>query len=175
MTASPIIREPTIRLSDNFHYNMNVDLAKKHSHQITVQDTCFNCFHLIPSPRSPEAEEKLGHIVPTRSMTTCCLAAANLYVSAWKPKTLKDWWIGTTCKSRKYKNVIDLPNGRCRFPLMTTQCQREIKATWSKFWKWLQPVFLSGHHVQWIGDNWRWCYRRSWIFWYNYYRENVCH
>lgn len=135
MTASPYHQGTNDPASDKALHDMNVDLAKKEPHQITVQDPKLKLLQLdspAPTQEVSEAEEKLGHI-GTYTLNDYLLPRgfANLYVSGVGTKDSEGLMTsGDYQQIEAYKNVIDWLNGRCRAFTDHTR-QREIKATWS--------------------------------------------
>lgn len=181
MTASPYHQGTNDPASDKALHNMNVDLAKKDPHQITVQDPELKLLQL-DSPDSAqevsEAEEKLGHI-GTYTLNDYLLPRgfANLYVSGVGTKDSEGLMTsGDYQQIEAYKNVIDWLNGRCRAFTDHTR-QREIKATWSN-----GKVATTG--ISYLGtmsnglattgvDGLEVIIAEAGISsWYNYYREN---
>ena len=181
MTASPYHQGTNDPASDKALHDMNVDLAKKEPHQITVQDPKLKLLQL-DSPDSAqevsEAEEKLGHI-GTYTLNDYLLPRgfANLYVSGVGTKDSEGLMTsGDYQQIEAYKNVIDWLNGRGRAFTDHTR-QREIKATWSN-----GKVATTG--ISYLGtmsnglattgvDGLEVIIAEAGISsWYNYYREN---
>ena len=181
MTASPYHQGTNDPASDKALHNMNVDLAKKEPHRITVQDPELKLLQL-DSPDSAqevsEAEEKLGHI-GTYTLNDYLLPRgfANLYVSGVGTKDSEGLMTsGDYQQIEAYKNVIDWLNGRCRAFTDHTR-QREINATWSN-----GKVATTG--ISYLGtmsnglattgvDGLEVIIAEAGISsWYNYYREN---
>ena len=181
MTASPYHQGTNDPASDKALHDMNVDLAKKEPHQITVQDPELKLLQLdLPAPTQEvsEAEEKLGHI-GTYTLNDYLLPRgfANLYVSGVGTKDSEGLMTsGDYQQIEAYKNVIDWLNGRCRAFTDHTR-QREIKATWSN-----GKVATTG--ISYLGtmsnglattgvDGLEVIIAEAGISsWYNYYREN---
>ena len=181
MTASPYHQGTNDPASDKALHDMNVDLAKKEPHQITVQDPELKLLQLdslAPVQEVSEAEEKLGHI-GTYTLNDYLLPCgfANLYVSGVGPKDSEGLMTsGDYQQIEAYKNVIDWLNGRCRAFTDHTR-QREIKATWSN-----GKVATTG--ISYLGtmsnglattgvDGLEVIIAEAGISsWYNYYREN---
>ena len=181
MTASPYHQGTNDPASDKALHNMNVDLARKEPHQITVQDPELKLFQLdspAPAQEVSEAEEKLGHI-GTYTLNDYLLPRgfANLYVSGVGTKDSEGLMTsGDYQQIEAYKNVIDWLNGRCRAFTDHTR-QREIKATWSN-----GKVATTG--ISYLGtmsnglattgvDGLEVIIAEAGISsWYNYYREN---
>ena len=181
MTASPYHQGTNDPASDKALHDMNVDLAKKEPHQITVQDPELKLLQLdLPAPTQEvsEAEEKLGHI-GTYTLNDYLLPRgfANLYVSGVGTKDSEGLMTsGDYQQIEAYKNVIDWLNGRCRAFTDHTR-QREIKATWSN-----GKVATTG--ISYLGtmsnglattgvDGLEIIIAEAGISsWYNYYREN---
>ena len=181
MTASPYHQGTNDPASDKALHNMNVDLAKKEPHQITVQDPELKLLQLdspAPAQEVSEAEEKLGHI-GTYTLNDYLLPRgfANLYVSGVGTKDSEGLMTsGDYHQIEAYKNVIDWLNGRCRAFTDHTR-QREIKATWSN-----GKVATTG--ISYLGtmsnglattgvDGLEVIIAEAGISsWYNYYREN---
>ena len=181
MTASPYHQGTNDPASDKALHDMNVDLAKKEPHQITVQDPELKLLQLdslAPVQEVSEAEEKLGHI-GTYTLNDYLLPCgfANLYVSGVGTKDSEGLMTsGDYQQIEAYKNVIDWLNGRCRAFTDHTR-QREIKATWSN-----GKVATTG--ISYLGtmsnglattgvDGLEVIIAEAGISsWYNYYREN---
>ena len=181
MTASPYHQGINDPASDKALHDMNVDLAKKEPHQITVQDPELKLLQLdapAPAQEVSEAEEKLGHI-GTYTLNDYLLPRgfANLYVSGVGTKDSQGLMTsGDYQQIEAYKNVIDWLNGRCRAFTDHTR-QREIKATWSN-----GKVATTG--ISYLGtmsnglattgvDGLEVIIAEAGISsWYNYYREN---
>ena len=181
MTASPYHQGTNDPASDKALHDMNVDLAKKEPHQITVQDPELKLLQLdspAPAQEVSEAEEKLGHI-NTYTLNDYLLPRgfANLYVSGVGTKDSEGLMTsGDYQQIEAYKNVIDWLNGRCRAFTDHTR-QREIKATWSN-----GKVATTG--ISYLGtmsnglattgvDGLEIIIAEAGISsWYNYYREN---
>ena len=181
MTASPYHQGTNDPASDKALHNMNVDLAKKESHRITVQEPELKLLQLdalAPVQEVSEAEEKLGHI-GTYTLNDYLLPRgfANLYVSGVGTKDSEGLMTsGDYQQIEAYKNVIDWLNGRCRAFTDHTR-QREIKATWSN-----GKVATTG--ISYLGtmsnglattgvDGLEVIIAEAGISsWYNYYREN---
>ena len=181
MTASPYHQGTNDPASDKALHDMNVDLAKKEPHQITVQDPELKLLQLdspAPAQEVSEAEEKLGHI-GTYTLNDYLLPRgfANLYVSGVGTKDSEGLMTsGDYQQIEAYKNVIDWLNGRCRAFTDHTR-QREIKATWSN-----GKVATTG--ISYLGtmsnglattgvDGLEVIIAEAGISsWYNYYREN---
>ena len=181
MTASPYHQGTNDPASDKALHNMNVDLAKKEPHQITVQDPKLKLLQLdspAPAQEVSEAEEKLGHI-GTYTLNDYLLPRgfANLYVSGVGTKDSQGLMTsGDYQQIEAYKNVIDWLNGRCRAFTDHTR-QREIKASWSN-----GKVATTG--ISYLGtmsnglattgvDGLEVIIAEAGISsWYNYYREN---
>ena len=181
MTASPYHQGTNDPASDKALHNMNVDLAKKEPHQITVQDPKLKLLQLdspAPAQEVSEAEEKLGHI-GTYTLNDYLLPRgfANLYVSGVGTKDSQGLMTsGDYQQVEAYKNVIDWLNGRCRAFTDHTR-QREIKASWSN-----GKVATTG--ISYLGtmsnglattgvDGLEVIIAEAGISsWYNYYREN---
>ena len=181
MTASPYHQGTNDPASDKALHDMNVDLARKEPHQITVQDPELKLFQLdapAPAQEVSEAEEKLGHI-GTYTLNDYLLPRgfANLYVSGVGTKDSEGLMTsGDYQQIEAYKNVIDWLNGRCRAFTDHTR-QREIKATWSN-----GKVATTG--ISYLGtmsnglattgvDGLEVIIAEAGISsWYNYYREN---
>lgn len=181
MTASPYHQGTNDPASDKALHNMNVDLAKKEPHQITVQDPKLKLLQLdssAPAQEVSEAEEKLGHI-GTYTLNDYLLPRgfANLYVSGVGTKDSEGLMTsGDYQQVEAYKNVIDWLNGRCRAFTDHTR-QREIKSTWSN-----GKVATTG--ISYLGtmsnglattgvDGLEVIIAEAGISsWYNYYREN---
>ncbi|EGD30658.1 X-Pro dipeptidyl-peptidase [Streptococcus sanguinis SK72] len=181
MTASPYHQGTNDPASDKALHDMNVDLAKKEPHQITVQDPELKLLQLdspAPAQEVSEAEEKLGHI-NTYTLNDYLLPRgfANLYVSGVGTKDSEGLMTsGDYQQIEAYKNVIDWLNGRCRAFTDHTR-QREIKATWSN-----GKVATTG--LSYLGtmsnglattgvDGLEVIIAEAGISsWYNYYREN---
>ena len=181
MTASPYHQGTNDPASDKALHDMNVDLAKKEPHQITVQDPELKLLQLdslAPAQEVSEAEEKLGHI-GTYTLNDYLLphGFANLYVSGVGTKDSEGLMTsGDYQQIEAYKNVIDWLNGRCRAFTDHTR-QREIKATWSN-----GKVATTG--ISYLGtmsnglattgvDGLEVIIAEAGISsWYNYYREN---
>ena len=181
MTASPYHQGTNDPASDKALHDMNVDLAKKEPHQITVQDPELKLLQLdslAPVQEVSEAEEKLGHI-GTYTLNDYLLPRgfANLYVSGVGTKDSEGLMTsGDYQQIEAYKNVIDWLNGRCRAFTDHTR-QREIKATWSN-----GKVATTG--ISYLGtmsnglattgvDGLEVIIAEAGISsWYNYYREN---
>ena len=181
MTASPYHQGTNDPASDKALHDMNVDLARKEPHQITVQDPEFKLLQLdapAPAQEVSEAEEKLGHI-GTYTLNDYLLPRgfANLYVSGVGTKDSEGLMTsGDYQQIEAYKNVIDWLNGRCRAFTDHTR-QREIKATWSN-----GKVATTG--ISYLGtmsnglattgvDGLEVIIAEAGISsWYNYYREN---
>ena len=181
MTASPYHQGTNDPASDKALHDMNVDLAKKEPHQITVQDPELKLLQLdspAPAQEVSEAEEKLGHI-GTYTLNDYLLPCgfANLYVSGVGTKDSEGLMTsGDYQQIEAYKNVIDWLNGRCRAFTDHTR-QREIKATWSN-----GKVATTG--ISYLGtmsnglattgvDGLEVIIAEAGISsWYNYYREN---
>lgn len=119
MTASPYHQGTNDPASDKALHDMNVDLAKKEPHQITVQDPELKLLQLdspVPAQEVSETEEKLGHI-GTYTLNDYLLPRgfANLYVSGVGTKDSEGLMTsGDYQQIEAYKNVIDWLNGRCR-------------------------------------------------------------
>ena len=181
MTASPYHQGTNDPASDKALHDMNVDLAKKEPHQITVQDPKLKLLQLdspAPAQEVSEAEEKLGHI-GTYTLNDYLLPRgfANLYVSGVGTKDSEGLMTsGDYQQIEAYKNVIDWLNGRCRAFTDHTR-QREIKASWSN-----GKVATTG--ISYLGtmsnglattgvDGLEVIIAEAGISsWYNYYREN---
>ena len=181
MTASPYHQGTNDPASDKALHNMNVDLARKEPHHITVQDPELKLLQLnspAPAQEVSEAEEKLGHI-GTYTLNDYLLPRgfANLYVSGVGTKDSQGLMTsGDYQQIEAYKNVIDWLNGRCRAFTDHTR-QREIKATWSN-----GKVATTG--ISYLGtmsnglattgvDGLEVIIAEAGISsWYNYYREN---
>ena len=181
MTASPYHQGTNDPASDKALHDMNVDLAKKEPHQITVQDPELKLLQLdspAPAQEVSEAEEKLGHI-GTYTLNDYLLPRgfANLYVSGVGTKDSEGLMTsGDYQQIEAYKNVIDWLNGRCRAFTDHTR-QREIKASWSN-----GKVATTG--ISYLGtmsnglattgvDGLEVIIAEAGISsWYNYYREN---
>ncbi|EGQ18871.1 Xaa-Pro dipeptidyl-peptidase [Streptococcus sanguinis] len=181
MTASPYHQGTNDPASDKALHDMNVDLAKKEPHQITVQDPELKLLQLdspVPAQEVSETEEKLGHI-GTYTLNDYLLPRgfANLYVSGVGTKDSEGLMTsGDYQQIEAYKNVIDWLNGRCRAFTDHTR-QREIKATWSN-----GKVATTG--ISYLGtmsnglattgvDGLEVIIAEAGISsWYNYYREN---
>ena len=181
MTASPYHQGTNDPASDKALHNMNVDLARKEPHHITVQDPELKLLQLnspAPAQEVSEAEEKLGHI-GTYTLNDYLLPRgfANLYVSGVGTKDSEGLMTsGDYQQIEAYKNVIDWLNGRCRAFTDHTR-QREIKATWSN-----GKVATTG--ISYLGtmsnglattgvDGLEVIIAEAGISsWYNYYREN---
>ena len=181
MTASPYHQGTNDPASDKALHDMNVDLAKKEPHQITVQDSKLKLLQLdspAPAQEVSEAEEKLGHI-GTYTLNDYLLPRgfANLYVSGVGTKDSEGLMTsGDYQQIEAYKNVIDWLNGRCRAFTDHTR-QREIKASWSN-----GKVATTG--ISYLGtmsnglattgvDGLEVIIAEAGISsWYNYYREN---
>ena len=181
MTASPYHQGTNDPASDKALHNMNVDLARKEPHRITVQDPELKLLQLdapAPAQEVSEAEEKLGHI-GTYTLNDYLLPRgfANLYVSGVGTKDSEGLMTsGDYQQIEAYKNVIDWLNGRCRAFTDHTR-QREIKATWSN-----GKVATTG--ISYLGtmsnglattgvDGLEVIIAEAGISsWYNYYREN---
>ena len=181
MTASPYHQGTNDPASDKALHDMNVDLAKKEPHQITVQDPELKLLQLdspVPAQEVSEAEEKLGHI-GTYTLNDYLLPRgfANLYVSGVGTKDSEGLMTsGDYQQIEAYKNVIDWLNGRGRAFTDHTR-QREIKATWSN-----GKVATTG--ISYLGtmsnglattgvDGLEVIIAEAGISsWYNYYREN---
>ena len=181
MTASPYHQGTNDPASDKALHNMNVDLAKKEPHQITVHDPEFKLLQLdapAPAHEVSKAEEKLGH-TGTYTLNDYLLPRgfANLYVSGVGTKDSEGLMTsGDYQQIEAYKNVIDWLNGRCRAFTDHTR-QREIKATWSN-----GKVATTG--ISYLGtmsnglattgvDGLEVIIAEAGISsWYNYYREN---
>ena len=181
MTASPYHQGTNDPASDKALHDMNVDLAKKEPHQITVEDPKLKLLQLdspAPAQEVSEAEEKLGHI-GTYTLNDYLLPRgfANLYVSGVGTKDSEGLMTsGDYQQIEAYKNVIDWLNGRCRAFTDHTR-QREIKATWSN-----GKVATTG--ISYLGtmsnglattgvDGLEVIIAEAGISsWYNYYREN---
>ena len=181
MTASPYHQGTNDPASDKALHDMNVDLAKKEPHQITVQDPELKLLQLdspAPAQEVSEAEEKLGHInAYTLNDYLLPRGFANLYVSGVGTKDSEGLMTsGDYQQIEAYKNVIDWLNGRCRAFTDHTR-QREIKATWSN-----GKVATTG--ISYLGtmsnglattgvDGLEIIIAEAGISsWYNYYREN---
>ena len=181
MTASPYHQGTNDPASDKALHDMNVDLAKKEPHQITVQDPELKLLQLdspVPAQEVSETEEKLGHI-GTYTLNDYLLPRgfANLYVSGVGTKDSEGLMTsGDYQQIEAYKNVIDWLNGRGRAFTDHTR-QREIKATWSN-----GKVATTG--ISYLGtmsnglattgvDGLEVIIAEAGISsWYNYYREN---
>ena len=181
MTASPYHQGTNDPASDKALHNMNVDLARKEPHRITVQDPELKLLQLdapAPAQEVSEAEEKPGHI-GTYTLNDYLLPRgfANLYVSGVGTKDSEGLMTsGDYHQIEAYKNVIDWLNGRCRAFTDHTR-QREIKATWSN-----GKVATTG--ISYLGtmsnglattgvDGLEVIIAEAGISsWYNYYREN---